>query len=96
MPPKIVPCCPVCRASFRGTRECSRCGADLRPLMVLRGKAYLLRRASREAIRSGDFTRAGELAQRAERFCGTETGRKLVLLAKWLVASRKPLRAGGR
>jgi hypothetical protein len=43
--------CPVCLARFRGTRECSRCGADLTMVMKLAARAWRLREAAREAIR---------------------------------------------
>ena len=75
--------CPVCRASFRGTRQCSRCGADLAPVMALSAKAYFLREAAREATRSGDFTRGRELVQKAQGLQATDAGRKLELLLRW-------------
>ncbi|MBN1422779.1 MAG: hypothetical protein JXP34_28645 [Planctomycetes bacterium] len=83
-----APRCPVCRASFRGTAACSRCGADLAPLMVLAAKAHLLRRAARDVLRAGDFARAGDLAAEAQRLCATEAGSGLTLLARWLIESR--------
>ena len=72
--------CPVCTARFRGTSTCSRCGADLTPLMHLAAEAYRLRRAARQAILSGDFARASFLSRRAEELCSTAAGRKLSLL----------------
>jgi len=81
--------CPVCRATFRGTAACSRCGADLAPLMALSAKAYLLRRAARDVLRAGDVVRAGDLAAQAQRLCATEGGRRLGVLARWLLESRR-------
>lgn len=76
--------CPVCRAAFRGTRECSRCGADLAPLMALTAEAFRCRQAARRALLHADFRRAAELAQRAESLRGTPQGRRLRALAAWL------------
>lgn len=87
------PRCPVCRASFRGTRACSRCGADLGPVMRLRAQSHLLREAARETVRRGDFRRALELARKAQALCVTEEGRKLELLLRWL-ESTKSARGG--
>jgi hypothetical protein len=46
--------CPVCQARFRGVSICSRCGADLTPLMLLAAHAYSLRRSARRSLRAGD------------------------------------------
>ena len=88
MPPSTGPKCPVCRASFRGTRECSRCGADLGPVMTLRVQAHLVRKAARDAVWGGDFVRALELVRKAQGLCVTEDGRKLELLLRWLESTR--------
>jgi hypothetical protein len=72
--------CPVCRARFRGARECSRCGADLTVVMTLAALAWRLRQAAREAVAGGDFARAQELAARAQEVCYTPGGRRL----EWL------------
>lgn len=39
----MAPRCPVCRARFRESVECRRCGADLEPLMLLLAGAHLFR-----------------------------------------------------
>ena len=77
--------CPVCRARFRQQPLCSRCGADLYPLMSLALKAFLLRQSSRAALRSGDFYRAHKLAQQAQKLCGTPIGHSLGILTSWLL-----------
>lgn len=82
--------CPVCTARFRGTAACSRCGADLTPLMRLAAEAYRLRRAARQAVFSGDFTGARFLSRRAEELCATEVGRGLFLLTAVLAESNFP------
>ena len=79
--------CPVCQARFRGAVTCSRCGADLRPLMFLAAKASRLREGARQAILGGDFYQAGELACQAESVCRTSAGRNLLLLCQWLLSS---------
>jgi hypothetical protein len=58
--------CPVCQARFRGARICSRCGADLEPLMLLAVKAWQLRQAARQALDAGDVQRALALAIEAQ------------------------------
>src|ERR1700692_4467378 len=76
--------CPVCRARFRGVRECSRCGADLTVVMTLAASAWRLRQAAREAVAGGDMVRARELAARAQGICYTAGGRRLEALSGWL------------
>ena len=75
--------CPVCRARFRGTQECSRCGADLLPLMALAAKARELRGESREAFAAEDFSSARQFAAQAQELHLTARGRELLLLARW-------------
>jgi len=77
-------CCPVCRAGFRGTRECTRCGADLTVLLILSAKARLCREKARKAIRVNDFKKAHTLVRHAQRIHATEPGRLLLLLTSWL------------
>lgn len=76
--------CPVCQARFRGVRICSRCGADLEPLMLLVVRAWQLRQASRQALDAGDVERALGLAIEAQGIQGTESGEALRLLGAWL------------
>jgi hypothetical protein len=76
--------CPVCQARFRGARICSRCGADLEPLMLLAVKAWQLRQAARQALDAGDVERALGLAIEAQGIQGTGSGEALQLLGAWL------------
>ena len=76
--------CPVCRARFRGARECSRCGADLTMVMTLAASAWRMRQAARQALAVGEFARTRELASQAQRICCTAAGRKLEALGAWL------------
>ena len=73
--------CPVCQARFRGAAECSRCGADLAPLMKLAVDAWRARNAAQQAIAERDFERALRLAASAQQVCATERGRRLQLIA---------------
>jgi predicted amidophosphoribosyltransferase len=57
--------CPVCQARFRGASPCSRCGADLEPLLLLAAHAYALRQAARRALQSGNLPAAAALARTA-------------------------------
>ncbi len=76
--------CPVCQARFRGSAECSRCGADLGTIMGLVVSAWRLREAARQAIAEGDIMRARQLAAQAQELCGTQSGRDLELVSGWL------------
>ena len=77
--------CPVCQARFRGARICSRCGADLEPLMVLAVKAWQLRQAARQALCAGDLERSLGLATEAQGIQRTASGEALRLLGAWLM-----------
>ncbi len=76
--------CPVCRAKFRGTRQCSRCGADLTGIMVLSTRAQRYREKARKSLYALNFEKARELAAAAQKEHATETGRGLLLLTSWL------------
>jgi len=78
--------CPVCQARFRGATECSRCGADLAPLMNLAIDAWRARAAARAALRAGDYESAVTHVARAQRISSTECGRRLQLIAGALAA----------
>ena len=80
------PNCPVCQARFRGAAICSRCGADLAPLLLLIHHAYQLPQEARKAIETGDVERARELVEEAEAVCSTQKGRELWLLSSWLLS----------
>lgn len=83
--------CPVCQARFRGVRICSRCGADLEPLMLLAVKSWQLRQAARQALDAGDVERALGLAIEAQGIQGTGSGEALRLLGAWLNARPHPV-----
>ncbi len=76
--------CPVCQARFRGSVECSRCGADLGILMGLAAGAWRMREAARDAISLGDLARARVLASQAQEICRTPAGRDLEVVSGWL------------
>jgi hypothetical protein len=76
--------CPVCRARFRGTATCSRCGADLTALMLLVAHAYRLRQHARELLRADEGPDALACAEEAERLLGTPEGR----LLEWVSLAR--------
>ena len=78
--------CPVCRAKFRGTRQCSRCGADLTGLMILSVRAKHCRASARKSLFVLNFEKAHEFAAAAQKKHATERGRKLLLLTSWLKA----------
>jgi len=80
------PKCPVCQARFRGSETCSRCGADLGPLMLLTARAYKLREEARQALLAGEWGRACNLAAEAQATCSTQKGEELRLLGSWLVS----------
>ena len=76
--------CPVCQARFRGSAECSRCGAELGTLMRLAAAAWRMREAARDAISLGDMARARALASQAQEVCQTPAGRDLEMVSGWL------------
>ena len=76
--------CPVCQARFRGASLCSRCGADLQPLMLLALKAWRLREAARRAINAGDFGGGLDLASQAQDAHRTAAGESLRVVGDWL------------
>jgi len=82
--------CPVCRARFRGARECSRCGADLSVLMSLTVSAWRMRNAARAAVVAGEYTKAKELVARAQSICFAPAARRIELLSEWLSGSELP------
>ena len=88
--------CPVCQARFRGARICSRCGADLEPLMLLAVKSWQLRQAARQALEAGDVDRALGLATEAQAIQGTQRGEALRLLSAWLRTDARRHSAGRR
>ena len=73
-------CCPVCRARFRGSSLCSRCGADLTALMLLAAHAYVLRQSARQSLRQGDCRAALACSQAAQRLHATAEGSLLSLI----------------
>jgi len=79
--------CPVCRARFRGSAACSRCGADLEPLMRLAVRGLRLRLAARRALLAGDPLGAREILNRARQVHATPEVRRLGLLAAWWLRS---------
>lgn len=74
--------CPVCRAPFRGTGDCSRCGADLRRLMRLVLWAHAARQAARQALRHGAVELAEAHLRRAQYWHPTPTGARLLELTR--------------
>lgn len=79
--------CPVCQARFRGTRRCSRCGADLSPLMLLALHGWRLRESARNALAAGNPEQASELAEKAQSIHRTPAGEALRAIAAWLAKS---------
>jgi hypothetical protein len=74
--------CPVCRARFRGSSHCSRCGADLTVLMLLATHAYVMRQAARQSLREGDWQAALDSAQAAQRLQSSPEGSLLCVISR--------------
>ncbi|MBI4871402.1 MAG: hypothetical protein HY814_07530 [Candidatus Riflebacteria bacterium] len=87
VPAQVTPTCPVCRARFRGSAACSRCGAELAPLMRLIVRAAGLRSAALEALSAGELQGAAALAGDAQAVHPTAAGRSLWLLARFLAVA---------
>jgi predicted amidophosphoribosyltransferase len=73
--------CPVCRAGFRGTAVCPRCGADLARVMSLAVRAWRSRESARDALAAEAWASARELASQAQRLHDTPAGRSLLAVA---------------
>lgn len=74
--------CPTCRAKWRETTTCSRCGADLTQVMRVAAKAWELREQARKALCAGDHTvQALALAQASCQLHATPRGQRLLALA---------------
>jgi|APSaa5957512622_1039677.scaffolds.fasta_scaffold275046_2 hypothetical protein len=74
--------CPVCGVRFRGHRQCSRCGADLTPLMTLVCQSWRARQAARRALVSGEWASSRECIELAQRLHATPDGQRLELLVR--------------
>jgi hypothetical protein len=70
--------CPVCRAGFRGTAACPRCGAELTALMSLAVRAWHARESARAALAAEEWESARTLANEAQRLHDTPGGRALL------------------
>ena len=86
--PDDLPKCPVCQARFRESSTCSRCGANLVPLMILIARAYRLRFEARRALQAEDFERAAKLASQSQAAFPTRNGEDLRLLSSWLLLDK--------
>jgi hypothetical protein len=82
--------CPVCQAKFRGVMMCSRCGADLRPLMLLAVEAWRLRTAARTALHAGQIDLAIKLAEQAQDRQATAAGEGLRAIGAFLAPNLSP------
>lgn len=80
--------CPVCRARFRGAETCSRCGADLGPLLLLSAHAFRLRQRARGHLRQGNFLQALACAVEAERLRSTPHGALLRVVCGSLASAK--------
>ena len=76
--------CPTCRAPWRETSECPRCGSDLAPLMRVCAAAWRHRRAAAAALAAGQWSDAVHHAREAKQLQRTEAGDDLLLLARLL------------
>jgi hypothetical protein len=83
--------CPVCRASFRGTENCPRCGAHLGVLMQIAAHAYALRRTAVERVLAGDAQAALAAVEAAQGLQATMQGEKLLRVCQAAVLQRSTI-----
>lgn len=84
--------CPTCKAAWRNTVTCQRCGTELTSLMQAAVHAWTLRQAARAALCERHCpAEALALARASCRFHNTPQGQRLVALA--LLAHDKGSRA---
>ena len=74
--------CPTCRAPWRETTECPRCGSDLAPLMRIAVAAWRHRRAAIAALAAGKGGEALDHASEAMALQRTEDAAELVFLGR--------------
>ena len=87
MQPKPLTC-PVCKTHLNGTNRCTRCGTDLRRLLVVAAQAALIRERAREALRRRRYVVASDLSARAQFLHHTPTGQRLLDMTRILAATR--------
>lgn len=80
----MTPACPTCRAPWRETAECPRCGSDLAPLMQVAAAAFRHHRAAIAALATGNDRDALNHALEAMSLQRTESGGDLAFLARLL------------
>ncbi len=74
--------CPTCRAPWRQTALCSRCGTDLSTLMQIVVRAWELREAARQRVCEGtQLAEAVRLARAACQLHATPQAQQLLALA---------------
>lgn len=78
--------CPTCRAPWRESPECPRCGSDLTALMRLAAAAFHHRKAATAALTTGRLSEALHHANEANRLHRTERGDALLLMARLVEA----------
>ena len=81
--------CPVCHARFRGSATCSRCGADLSPLMRLTVAARQRGANALRAAAEGRFDQAASMAATARHLHDTPLTRRLTTILGLLSTSRR-------
>ncbi len=84
IPLEVPICCPVCKARFRGQRQCSRCGTDLSRLMLVVARAYALRCQAKRALLGARYGDACEMADKAQSLHHTTLGQKMLTVARTL------------
>ena len=80
----MTPVCPTCRAPWRETAECPRCGSDLAPVMLVAAAAFRHRRAAIAALAAGHDREALNHALEAMSLQRSESGGELAFLARLL------------
>ena len=81
--------CPVCRAGFRGSVRCSRCGADLTTLMQVVARAWRLRNEGEAKLARRELALAVAAAEASVALHATPRGRRQVCVAGLLRAAAR-------
>jgi hypothetical protein len=76
--------CPVCRADNVQPPHCRRCKADLSPLFALEAQNQRTLAEARQCLRGGEWQRAAQHAEAADRLRGGDDAKRLVALARLL------------
>jgi hypothetical protein len=79
--------CPTCGQDTKASLSCRRCGSDLTLLFTTYTEAWQFRTRARQCLLQGEFAKALQLAQKAQKIHHTPVGAFVLLLTQATTAS---------